>query len=97
MQNFPVPAFKGRGLCVNAQGEGLIVNICSVSSYVDLPLSAAYCASKAALLSVTNVLRMEVEPLGLHVMGELNFLNSTYRYICCKELKKYSLAILKWL
>jgi short-subunit dehydrogenase len=52
------------------QGGGLIVNICSVSSYVDLPLSAAYCASKAALLSATNVLRLEVEPLGLHVMSE---------------------------
>ncbi len=45
------------------------MNICSVSSYVDLPLSAAYCASKAALLAATNVLRMEVEPLGLHVLG----------------------------
>ncbi len=53
------------------QGSGLIVNVCSVSSYVDLPLSAAYNASKSALLSVTNVLRMEVEPLGLHVMGDL--------------------------
>ena len=51
------------------QGRGLIVNICSVSSYVDLPLSAAYCASKAALLSVTNVSRMELAPLGVRVMG----------------------------
>lgn len=48
-----------------------MVNVCSVSSYVDLPLSAVYCASKAALLSVTNCLRMEVQPLGVHVMGEL--------------------------
>ena len=48
----------------------MVVNICSVSSYVDLPLSAVYCASKAALLSVTNCLRMEVQPLGVHVMGE---------------------------
>ena len=47
----------------------MIVNICSVSSYVDLPLSAAYCASKAALLSVTNVARMELAPLGVRVMG----------------------------
>lgn len=43
--------------------------MCSVSSYVDLPLSAAYCASKAALLSATNVARMELEPLGVSVMG----------------------------
>ncbi|EIE21716.1 hypothetical protein COCSUDRAFT_83504 [Coccomyxa subellipsoidea C-169] len=49
-------------------GSGLIVNVCSVSSYVDLPLSAAYNASKAGLLSVTNVLRMELKPLGVHVM-----------------------------
>ena len=46
-----------------------MVNICSVSSYVDLPLSAAYCASKAALLSLTNCLRMEVQPLGVNVLG----------------------------
>lgn len=51
------------------QGSGLIVNICSVSSYMDLPLSAAYSASKAALLSLTNCLRMETQPLGVHVMG----------------------------
>ena len=48
-----------------------MVNVCSVSSYVDLPLSAVYCASKAALLSATNCLRMEVQPLGVHVLGEL--------------------------
>ena len=47
-----------------------MVNICSVSSYVDLPLSAVYCASKVALLSVTNCLRMEVQPLGVRVLGE---------------------------
>ena len=46
-----------------------MVNICSVSSYVDLPLSAAYCASKAALLSLTNCLRMEVQALGVNVLG----------------------------
>ena len=53
------------------QGSGLVVNICSVSSYIDLPLSAVYCASKAALLSLTNCLRMEVQRLGVHVLGEL--------------------------
>ncbi|CAK0785679.1 hypothetical protein CVIRNUC_008890 [Coccomyxa viridis] len=52
-----------------ARGRGLVVNICSVSSYVDLPLSAVYCASKVALLSVTNCLRMEVQPLGVHVLA----------------------------
>ena len=54
---------------LHVQGAGLVVNICSVSSYLDLPLSAVYCASKAALLSLTNCLRMEVQPLGVHVMG----------------------------
>ena len=53
-----------------------MVNICSVSSYVDLPLSAVYCASKAALMSATNCLRMEVHPLGVHVLGEL------YKCLC---------------
>lgn len=55
---------------LHVQGAGLVVNICSVSSYIDLPLSAVYCASKAALLSLTNCLRMEVQPLGVHVMGK---------------------------
>lgn len=41
-----------------------------MSSYVDLPLSAAYNASKSGLMSATNVLRMELAPLGVHVMGE---------------------------
>ncbi|CAL8463223.1 g2757 [Coccomyxa elongata] len=65
----PVQMIQAFAPAMIKQGSGLIVNICSVSSYVDLPLSAAYNASKSALLSVTNVLRMEVEPLGLHVMA----------------------------
>ncbi len=63
------------------QGSGLIVNVCSVSSYVDLPLSAAYNASKAGLLSVTNVLRMELKPLGVHVMSEYLFFLKERQFI----------------
>ena len=54
-----------------------MVNVCSVSSYVDLPLSAAYCASKAALLSLTNCLRMEVQPLRVNMLGGRAFSPAT--------------------
>ena len=72
-----------------------MVNICSVSSYVDLPLSAVYCASKVALLSITNCLRMEVQPLGVRVLGEpcrrLHLVSTQTIYVepcmhaCCEE------------
>ena len=74
------------------QGGGLIVNICSVASYVDLPLGAAYCASKAALLALTNIARMELAPLGVAVMGAplfdcLYFLpNACLPLDCCMPL-----------
>ena len=47
--------------------RGLIINIGSVVSQMTTPFSAAYSASKAALLAVTDALRLEVEPFGIGV------------------------------
>jgi len=48
--------------------QGLIVNIGSVSGLTATPFAGAYCASKAALHSLSDALRMEVAPFGIHVV-----------------------------
>jgi short-subunit dehydrogenase len=49
-------------------GQGKIVNIGSISGIVTTPFSGAYCASKAALHSLSDALRMELKPFGLQVI-----------------------------
>ncbi len=46
----------------------LIVNIGSVSGILTTPFSGAYCASKAALHSISDALRMELAPFGIGVL-----------------------------
>ncbi|GAA5969980.1 hypothetical protein JCM11641_000217 [Rhodosporidiobolus odoratus] len=48
--------------------EGLIVNVGSVVGNIPTPWSGIYGASKAALHSATEVLRMEVQGFGVNVM-----------------------------
>lgn len=50
------------------QGRGTIVNIGSVSGILPTPFSGAYCASKAALHTLSDVLRMELAPFGIGVI-----------------------------
>lgn len=47
------------------QGGGTIINISSILGKVDFPWMGAYCATKHALNSISNVLRMELK--GKHV------------------------------
>jgi len=47
---------------------GRIVNIGSVVGVTALPFSGAYCASKAALHFLSDTLRIEVTPFGIHVI-----------------------------
>ncbi|WP_215145159.1 SDR family NAD(P)-dependent oxidoreductase [Exiguobacterium qingdaonense] len=47
---------------------GQIINICSQAAKVPTPKSAVYAGSKAALLQFSNALRLELKPLGVHVM-----------------------------
>ncbi len=48
--------------------RGCIVNIGSVSGVLTTPFAGAYCASKAALHSLSDALRMELSPFGIAVV-----------------------------
>jgi NAD(P)-dependent dehydrogenase (short-subunit alcohol dehydrogenase family) len=50
-----------------AAGYGRIVNIASLSSFVGFADVAAYCASKAAITSLTKVLAIELARSGVNV------------------------------
>jgi NAD(P)-dependent dehydrogenase (short-subunit alcohol dehydrogenase family) len=49
------------------QGQGLIINVSTLGSIFGLPYRSAYCASKSALDSLTESLRMEVKRFGINV------------------------------
>ena len=51
------------------QGHGMVVNVGSVSGLLATPFAGAYCASKAALHSLTDAMRLELEPLGVTVVS----------------------------
>ena len=48
--------------------QGLVVNIGSVSGVLTTPFAGAYCASKAAVHSLSDALRMELAPFSIEVM-----------------------------
>jgi NAD(P)-dependent dehydrogenase (short-subunit alcohol dehydrogenase family) len=52
-----------------SNGGGALVNVLSVLSWVTLPTSTMYCASKAASWSLTNGLRVELAKQGTLVVG----------------------------
>ncbi len=45
---------------------GYIINIGSLSGLIGIPFQGAYSASKSALQGLTEVLRMELKPYGIH-------------------------------
>lgn len=49
-------------------GGGRVVNIGSVSGILTTPFAGPYCASKAALHSLNEALRMELKPFGIEVL-----------------------------
>lgn len=49
------------------QRGGLIVMIGSVTAHMSSPFAGAYSASKAALLGLTDSLRLELQPFGVQV------------------------------
>lgn len=53
---------------MRARGEGRIVNVSSVAGRMSTPLMGWYCASKHALESISDALRMEVEADGVRVV-----------------------------
>lgn len=50
------------------QGTGTLVAVSSVAGHRALPGSAAYCASKAALITFMDALRMQLAGTGVHAM-----------------------------
>ncbi|KYQ89813.1 Oxidoreductase [Tieghemostelium lacteum] len=50
------------------QRKGLIMNIGSISGYIGLPFGSIYSASKSAVHTYTDTLRIELEPFGVKVM-----------------------------
>lgn len=50
------------------QGGGRIVNVGSVSGILTTPFAGPYCASKAALHSLSDAMRMELAPFGIEVI-----------------------------
>lgn len=52
-----------------AQRSGTIINVGSFGGKVPLPYMTAYCTSKYAVTGLTETLRMELEPKGIHVCG----------------------------
>ena len=54
---------------LGANGGGGIVNVLSVLSWLHMPWSAVYCASKAASWALTNSLRQELQGQRTHVLA----------------------------
>jgi NAD(P)-dependent dehydrogenase (short-subunit alcohol dehydrogenase family) len=54
---------------LKANGGGAVVNILSALSWLSLPHLGGYCASKSALWSLTNNLRLTLRPQGTQVIG----------------------------
>jgi len=50
------------------QRKGTIINIGSIAGYAPVPWQAVYDSSKAAVNMLTDVLRIEMEPLGVKVI-----------------------------
>jgi NAD(P)-dependent dehydrogenase (short-subunit alcohol dehydrogenase family) len=51
--------------------RGAVLNMLTILARVNLPFMGSYCASKAAALSLTQGLRGELAPQGVHVVGAM--------------------------
>jgi len=49
-----------------ARGSGHLVNVASLAAIMNLPAMSSYNVSKAAVLSLSETLRLELEPYGVH-------------------------------
>jgi NAD(P)-dependent dehydrogenase (short-subunit alcohol dehydrogenase family) len=65
--NLTAAAFLSRDCAAVMQPGGRIVNIASINAVVSEPMSAAYSASKAGLVSLTRSLAVDLGPKGIMV------------------------------
>lgn len=54
---------------VQKHGSAVLANVGSIVGLFTTPFAAAYCSSKAAVHSLTDALRMELAPFGIHVVS----------------------------
>lgn len=54
---------------VASSGSAAVANVGSIVGLFTTPFAAAYCSSKAAVHSITDALRMELAPFGIHVVS----------------------------
>jgi NAD(P)-dependent dehydrogenase (short-subunit alcohol dehydrogenase family) len=64
----PVQMIRAVAPAMRKNNRGTIINIGSISGIVTTPFAGAYCASKAALNSLSDALRLELAPFGIHVV-----------------------------
>lgn len=57
------------GEVMRKRGNGTIVNVVSIGGQIAFPNMGSYCASKAALHSMTQAIRAELNRFGIRVMG----------------------------
>ena len=70
------------------QGAGTIVNIGSVVGKVSSPVLGWYAASKHAVEGMTDALRLEVKPFGIHVvLIEPGWINTGFEDVAVTTLK----------
>jgi short-subunit dehydrogenase len=68
--------------------QGMIVNIGSTSGVMASPFAGVYCATKFAVHALTDALRMEMQPFGVHVMRvEPNMIRSGFGNTAAQGLK----------
>jgi NAD(P)-dependent dehydrogenase (short-subunit alcohol dehydrogenase family) len=54
---------------VASHGSAVVANVGSIVGLFTTPFAAAYCSSKAAVHALTDALRMELAPFGIHVVS----------------------------
>lgn len=65
----PIEVMKAVLPSMRQQRVGLIINITSIAGYMGLPFRSVYSASKGALELITEGIRMEVKPFGIHIVN----------------------------
>jgi len=75
---------------MRAQGHGRIINISSVLGFISMPFRGAYNASKYAVEGLSDTLRLELKPAGIHVITiEPGPITSRFREHAVKDSMRY--------